>query len=135
MKIVNEYPPNYDKIKDVFAVDESAQVVFCYGETVYNPYRLPLRDDLIHHEAVHAKQQDEQIDEWWQKYIDDPLFRVSQELEAYGQQVKFIRQRQGELRAIRAAVSFSKYLASPVYGSAITSPEALKRMLKVSRRK
>lgn len=138
MEIKNEYPPNWEKIKSVFPV-ESAEVVMVYDGVLYNPFKLQLRDDIVHHEEIHAKQQENfkakggTMDQWWEKYVADPKWRVEVEAAAYGKQVKFIRQRQGEARAAMAIQSFSKFLSGPVYGEAIDKMTAFEKIRKISR--
>jgi len=134
MKIVYGYPPNWEKIKAAFPAD-NAEVVMAYGDTIYSPFALPVRDDLHHHEEVHQRQQGDDPEKWWDRYIADPQFRIGQEAEAYGQQVKYIRSLQGEKRALVALNSFATFLSGPVYGNAITHAKAFEMIRKVSRRK
>lgn len=88
MKIVNAFPPNYRLLLDFFGEDKEA--VYCYGDTIYNPYNRELTEDIVVHESVHCRQQDNKIEEWYNKYILDENFRFSQEVEAYGEQLKFL---------------------------------------------
>lgn len=123
MNIKNELPPNYEKLRKAFAV-ENAEVCYCYGDTIYNPQGKPLKDHLIHHESVHCRQQGDDIEGWWDKYIADPKFRVEQELEAYSEQLKFIRQHYGRDKARQARRSFATFVSGPVYANAISFNEA-----------
>jgi hypothetical protein len=134
MKIVIGYPPNWEKIKAAFPAEES-EVVMAYGDTIYNPRGFPIRDDLHVHESVHERQHGDDPEKWWDRYIADPQFRIGQEAEAYGAQVKYIRSMQGEKRAVVALSSFAKFLSGPAYGNAITQAKAFEMIRKVSRRK
>jgi hypothetical protein len=136
MIIIPEYPPNWEKIKSAFPV-ENAEICIAYGDTIYNPYKLPLRDDVIHHEEVHMRQQNGKPDEWFERYMADPLWRVEQEAYAYGQQLKYIRDRRppgvGERKIAVALDSFARFLSGPVYGNVISKSKAQEMIRKASR--
>lgn len=135
-KIINDYPPNWDKVKQIFPV-EDAEVVMAYGGNIYNPFNLQLRDDVIFHETIHLKQQKRaqergmNMDEWWDRYATNIEARIEFEAQAYGQQVAYIRRRQGEERALKALKSFSNFLSGPVYGNAITQEKAFEKIRRV----
>lgn len=89
-KISHEIPSIYEKCHDRFGVDWEDGIVITYGDTVYSKYDLS--PDLIIHEGIHVKQQREiGVEEWWNRYLEDKDFRLSQEVEAYGAQIKFIK--------------------------------------------
>ena len=91
MKISNEYPPLFDRIDAYFKIKENRyQPVFCYGDTIYNPFNVKITDDLVTHESVHSVQQGENPEAWWDRYLADAEFRLSQEVEAYKAQYKYI---------------------------------------------
>lgn len=87
MKIINNNPPNIDKIKKAFPIVKGT--IFCYGDSIYNPDGMIISEDLIIHEGIHQKQQGDKIEEWWDKYISDKEFRLEQELEAYRNQYNY----------------------------------------------
>lgn len=91
MKIIEKNPPNIEDIKKYFPHYEKHQPLFCYGDTIYNPFKLEVAKDLEVHEEVHSKQQGEFPDVWYYKYFNDLQFRLEQEKEAYGEQYKFIK--------------------------------------------
>lgn len=140
LPIVQEFPPNWEKIKATFPLD-SAEVIMTYDGVIYNPFKLGLRDDLLFHELVHSEQQKswlinhkgKTIDDWWETYASNKEYRVDTETWAYGKQVKYIRQTQGEQRAVQAMKSFAQYLSGPVYGNAITELVAFEKIRKISR--
>lgn len=124
MNILYEYPPNFDKIKEVFPIKEDT--VFTYGDTIYSPKRQKITPDLIIHEDVHVKQQvDPEL--WWNKYLKDKEFRLSQELEAYRAQYKFLcgvisdRNRRGI-----CLHTIASHLSSDMYGNIISYSDAIK---------
>lgn len=81
MKIKKEYPPNYEEIKKAFKLHEG--IIFTYGDTIYNPDDRYIDKPLEKHEEVHYKQQGDNPKEWWQRYLVDVYFRLSQEVRAY----------------------------------------------------
>lgn len=125
MKTVKGFPPNIKQIDEVLHTASKPRVVYTYGDTVYIPNGEPLSDDLEVHEAVHIDQQAEiGAEQWWAKFLEDPEFRLSQELEAYRAQWKFIEANKN--RKVKRAMlkSIVDSLASSLYGKMITKSEA-----------
>lgn len=91
MKIVKEYPPNIHEIKTALPIKDGD--VFCYGDFIYNPSGNELPPDIIFHENIHKKQQENQQPAvWWTRYLEVKSFRAEKELEAYRGQYKFIKE-------------------------------------------
>ena len=94
--------------------------IFTYGDTIHNPFNVALDAELIRHEETHMEQQEGHPDVakvWWDRYIQDPQFRLDQEAEAYGAQYKLYTQ----LEIVeRESVSFlfapSTFGARPLIG-------------------
>ena len=119
MKIVVDYPPNIEKIKAV--VEITPLTIFTYGDTIYNPGgHSPFPPELEAHEVVHSIQQGQDPEAWWDKYLSDVNFRLSQELDAYKAQYKKFRHltKNKKLRN-ELADRLAKDLASPLYGNII----------------
>ena len=116
MKILNDYPPNHEDIL-AHGMNPSSRVVYTYGDTIYNPSGAVIPEDVIRHEEVHFKQQGDNPDAWWQRYLMDALFRVGQESEAYATQYDFIctyvKDRNKRLKVL---LDLSRILSSPIYG-------------------
>ena len=91
MKILNTFPPNYDLIQ--IALDPEPHAIFCYGDTIYNPSGREITPDVEFHEEIHMRQQGNDINGWYTQYLQDPQFRLEQELEAYGEQYKYAKER------------------------------------------
>lgn len=89
MKTAETYPPNYETICLFLSPPEHS--LFCYGDTIYNPSKREILPDAIHHESVHSKQQGDNPDVWYNKYLTDGSFRLLQEVEAYGEQFIFAK--------------------------------------------
>jgi hypothetical protein len=123
-KIVKAFPPNYEEIRARF--NPPAGTVFAYGDTIYAPYlRNPLPQHLIVHESTHFAQQRAagSPEAWWRRYIDDPQFRLEQELEAYRAQYAAVAAlSRPERRELLAHICRS--LASRMYGGIVTKEQA-----------
>jgi hypothetical protein len=126
MKIVYDVPPNYDEIAAVFKIKDRLRVVFTYGNTLYVPGGTAIKIDkpLMKHEETHARQQKAYgVDDWWERFLHEPAFRLQQELEAYRTQYKNmvdlpLEDRLGYLEHI------SNDLAGEIYGNMLTAKEA-----------
>ena len=141
MKIKEEFPPNFSEIQKYLPATENA--TFCYGEIIYNPSKKNLNPDVIHHEEVHSKQQEQftSPEIWWFKYLNDLEFRKEQEIEAYGSQYLFSKKhieeaeerankegktlRAGMTKLLKWALeSMAMALSSKEYGNLLTYGEA-----------
>lgn len=143
MKVVVGFPPNYDIISA--ALQPEAHAIFCYGDTIYNPSDRKLSPDVEFHESIHARQQGDSPDAWYARYLTDPMFRLEQEIEAYGEQYHYARTHI-EAEAFKAEVegkvlvagkkkllgwaltSMAKALSGPSYGNLLTLPQAESRI-------
>ena len=90
MEQIKNYPPNINEITKVFPVLPES-MVFCWGNIIYNPSGQDLADHIQIHELVHSNQQEGNPKEWWNKYLNDKEFRLSQELQAYQRQYQFAK--------------------------------------------
>ena len=125
MKIVKEFPPIYDKIKEKFTL--SGREIFAWGNIIYNPGEGELGPELIAHEKIHKKQQGNDIEGWWEKYLADDNFRFKQELEAHQMEYKeFCKLNKDRNIRHRYLVYLGGRLSSPVYGSMVSQMEAIK---------
>lgn len=126
MKTSTDYPPNYQLIKGFFPDLEAFDPIFCYGETIYNPFGREITPDLVAHETVHSKQQGHDPEAWWTRYGIDPAFRLSQEIPAYHAQYEVIK-RNSRDREFLAWYLFqlAKSMSSSLYGNMVSQSEAL----------
>lgn len=132
MNVVEGYPPNYDEIKAAF--NPGKGTIYCYGSTIYNPDGIPLSEELKAHEAVHAKQQGIDPAGWWRRYIDDPDFRLAQEMAAHIAEVKMFKKLNGCRNArARFVWSIAGRVSSGLYGSVISHRDALHTLSKKTR--
>jgi hypothetical protein len=92
MEIIGEFPPNIGRIRQYLSPPKGS--IFAYNNKIYNPDNVTIWPDLEEHEKVHFKQQERGGAElWWERYIQDSEFRLEQEVEAYGRQYKFYKER------------------------------------------
>lgn len=133
MKIVNEYPPNYLLIKNALNLKDH-KPLFSYGGVIYNPHERNVTPDLEIHEQVHAVQQGTDPDKWWDKYLLDPVFRLEQEVEAYGTQYVFFKQHAKNGRLTQwLKGKMAEALSSSLYGNIITHNAAESRINKFAK--
>jgi len=90
MKILKQFPPNYELLK--LTLDPPEHAIYCYRDIIYNPKDRTLTPDIELHESIHSKQQGDNPDIWWNRYLQDQDFRFKQELEAYVKQWQFIKE-------------------------------------------
>lgn len=120
-----EYPPNYEDIVQAFPeVKDNPDVVFSYGEYIYNPAGNPLPTHLEVHENVHQRQQEGRVKEWWNIYLTSPQFRLEQELEAYSVEYRYIQSTENNKTAKAFLDYASSMLSSPIYGNIINFYQA-----------
>ncbi len=126
MKIIHARPPIWDECRKLFPFDENI-TVFSYYPDIYNPKGGLLPDSLIVHEQTHLKQQEEMgVEAWWRKYFDDTDFRISQEVEAYHNQYKFMcGQFKDRNKQFKILWSLGEFLASPMYKGNLTVWQAI----------
>ncbi len=125
MVIKNEWPPNIEEIRKVFDSTDK-KPVFCWGDILYNPHNCDIVNHILVHEEVHSRQQISP-EAWWKRYLEEPEFRLSQELEAYSAQYKFAK------KVIKDRNLLSKFLnalaydiSGKMYGNMIEYQEAIK---------
>lgn len=124
--IIGHYPEDlYQRLDAAFDLS-GRDVIVSYGDKVYASG--PLTPDLVEHEGVHCKRQQMMgLDAWWNEYLRDPQFRLDEEVLAYKAQYRWIeRNVRDRNRAAGYLMSFAKDLASPMYGSIVDYPTALK---------
>jgi len=122
-RIVKGFPPNFEEIKARF--NPPPNTVFAYGDTIYAPGGTDLPANLVVHEETHFVQQQRVggPDEWWRRYIDDPRFRLEQEVEAYRAQLAAVADLPRPMRRELLA-HICKSLASRMYGGLVTKEQA-----------
>ena len=128
-----DYPPNYQQLIKWRPVIEQRKVIFAWGQTVYNPHNINLTAPLMNHEAVHGIRQMEFLDvqNWWDLYIEDPSFRLSEELLGHHAEW-YTRAEVGNRPERRKAMAeVAAKMASPIYGPMCTKKEAMRLIRKI----
>ncbi len=128
IKISEEKPPIYKSVCKFLGYSD-IQAFFTYGDTLYNPAKLPIPNDIIVHERVHMKRQSkgEMTPElWWGKWLRDEKFRINEESIAYGAQFRALktiykdRNQQNQI-----LINLAKSLSGTLYGNTIGQVEAM----------
>lgn len=133
MKIEKSYPPNWREIETVFPDAEKHKAIFAYGDTIYNPFDVNVTADLVIHEGVHSMQQGDYPGSWWNKYFMDKDFRLEQELEAYGGQYSFIKDKMPRHLLDWKLDQIADSLAGTLYNTGITFGEAKSKIRQFSK--
>lgn len=125
MKMVKAYPPNFAKIREAFPTASRMHgVIFCYGDTVYNPGGVTLYEPILAHEAVHSRQQGKSPEAWWDRYIAEPKFRFDQELEAHREEYQVAGRSLTRNQRRQLLRGLAHRLSGPLYGKMVTKDEA-----------
>ena len=128
MQVVKAFPPNYEKVIATFpAVEKMHGVVFTYGDIIYYPYqKKAIADHLIVHERTHSRQQGDNPADWWDRYLIDVDFRLSQELEAYRRQYAYYIAKNHNLNDRAWFIdALAGDLSGAMYGNLVTKLEAM----------
>lgn len=134
MKVIKEYPPNYEEI--IAAIPEVADnktVVFAYGDKIYAPRtKKKLSKDIRVHEEQHKRQQGSDPAAWWTRYLNDVEFRLSQEIEAYRVQYIYFVQKNHDVNKRKEFLQkISKSLSGPLYGEIISQEDAVNLLISI----
>lgn len=127
IKISADKPPVYDRLKEVFGVEWDEGLVVTYGDTIHVKGGIGLTKDLLAHEATHVGQQTLYpggVEAWWDRYLADKEFRLSQEQEAYGVQLVVIRDEVSNKRKQLARIATIVHSLYTSYGDMMTKDEA-----------
>lgn len=86
-----EKPPMVEVCEKYFGANWDRGTIFAYKDTIHAKNPSHITPDIEAHEVVHLKQQREfgDADKWWNAYLTDAKFRVSQEVEAYKAQIQY----------------------------------------------
>lgn len=132
MKIIRDYPPNIDRIREDYDLS-GKNVVFTYGDELYNPSGVEIPRNLEIHEEVHTKQQGilkAGIEQWWDRYLEDEQFRLEQEVEAYKAQYEYVKNHGADRDTKREFLRhIAQDLSGPIYGHMVSFEQA-KQLIK-----
>lgn len=131
MQIIQDFPPNYSDITAAFPfVKKVRNVIFTYGDVIYNPYGGKIPQQTIEHEQVHAKRQARMgKEQWWQQYLSDEKFRLAEELHAYRKEYKVLcRIEKDRVHRLKHVDFMATNLSSQLYGSLLSKEEAVRKI-------
>lgn len=129
---VQEVSQIYHSYRDAFGLSvdwKNGLMIAALGQI----YTLadPSADEIIH-EEVHLKQQlafghnDIATYSWARRYVEDPAFRLQQEIEAYTAQVNFLKENSNRQDRKWRIKKIAEALSSAMYGNLISYEDALK---------
>lgn len=129
--IIVGYPPNFRELDAAFNIGK-LDVVFAWGDRIYNPNNTALAPSIIAHEGVHCDRQGsgdpEKLAAWWKRYVEDPAFRLAEEIPAH--RAEYHAATNGDRNQRSRALNFvASKLASPLYGGLITQRDAMQAIL------
>jgi len=132
MKMKHAPPPGFEEMLRVFPFANRAGVMFCFGDTIYNPSKVRVPQWIVEHEAIHMKQQlNMGVEAWWKRYLIDVNFRLDQEVPAHQAEYRCFcemnpRDRNARRRALR---DMAARLSGVLYGRMIRFEDA-QRLIK-----
>lgn len=130
MKIINEIPPIFKDLVEA-GMQPTQHTLYTYGDAIYNPSGQDIPEDIMVHEEVHMKQQGDNPDYWWSRFIDDQYFRVEQEVEAYAVQYRFMCNKfKDRNKRSQILMHYAKVLSSPIYGGVVGTMAAYQMIKK-----
>lgn len=128
MRLSNEIPPIFARIRETFGVEWDSGVLVAWDGTIHCKHRRSLADVPAHlrvHESVHFEQQKKMgVAAWWDKYLTDAKFRLKQEVEAYQKQADFARRNLPWGQAREIISKCIDDLCGPMYGGMVSREKA-----------
>ena len=136
MKVVIDYPPNMDDIDRAFHVKDKPNILYAYGDLIYNPSGVVIPNWLMVHETVHSvRQEDHGVERWWLEYIEDPKFRLNEEIFSHrSEYAQFIRENKDRNIQNKYFHFMAQRLAGPLYANLVTVQEAKNHILGIEQK-
>lgn len=128
MRIAISNPPNLAEVVARFPhVAKEKAVLFCYGDTIYNPSGVQIHPSILVHEQVHSVRQAGEPERWWARYLEDDRFRLNEELPAHIAEYWWWKERTKNRDKLAPHLALiSGRLASPLYGNMISLSDAMR---------
>ena len=123
-------PPDgiYERAQVKWGVDFK-NTIFTVGNKIHHSREHTLTPDVLQHEIVHVKQQQAYPggwQAWWERYFEDPIFRLDQETEAYKVQCQVAKDFfKDKNQFARYLVEVAWFLCGDMYGGLLSHSEAL----------
>lgn len=129
MKVIKAYPPMYPQIKSTFGLRDDAGVIFSWGDRIFVPnLTCPLSASLLEHESIHGARQlafDGGVTRWWHKYLEDPQFRLDEEIPAHRAEYAWHVKNEGRGGRERALNKVALRLSGALYKNMVSYNEAV----------
>lgn len=132
MIIVYEFPPHWAAVNAKFGIEaRGLKPIFAWGNKIYNPYRVGVSRAIMAHEVVHGDRQSAGIEDWWNRYLDDDEFRLTEEVVAHRAEYEALLHEYGNNRVNRRLFlsQTAQRLRAPLYLYKLPIDEA-RRLLK-----
>jgi hypothetical protein len=114
--IINERPPNFDRVHAAFPKADGEGVLFAYNGCIYNPSGIIVPPALVAHEEVHLREQKSVgADYWWEKYLTDSEFRYTEELLAHAAEFRALKLNNDRNFGARLLTATALRLVAPLY--------------------
>ncbi len=122
------WPKELKKRIDAVISPDWSKGYLAYGDEIYC-CQAP-EDHIIVHELVHIQQQKEiGLEEWWDRWLLDTAFRLSQEIPAYHEQYSFLRSQGMDRNTLhRILYQMASFISGKEYGYLIPHGEAMERI-------
>lgn len=121
MKIIFGFPPNYAELNARFKI-RGKTVFISYADRIYSPMKVQPPPEIIAHEKVHGRRQlaiPHGPAMWWKKWVDDPAFRLGEELLGHKAELAFFG------NPTNAQIDdVARRLSGPLYGNLISFRDA-----------
>jgi hypothetical protein len=117
MAVRLERPPNFDLIVAKFPAAAGENILFAYGDDIFNPSGGDITRPLMEHELRHcARQVVHGADQWWADYIAQDGFRYQEELFAHAAEyVVHLKTRKDRNDRARALQRIAQRFMLPLY--------------------
>jgi|SRR5579859_2117505 len=133
MKIITGYPPLIDKIDAAFSCKDQP-VIYAWGDTIYQPFDWMIPDFLVAHEEMHGQRQGDDIEGWWNRYIEDIEFRYQEELHSHAKEFQVRSRGVKDRNKISQLLMWSAArLNAPLYGKMTNLNKAMKDIKSLTR--
>lgn len=126
-QIIKDFPPNYEEVRKAFPAIKGRNILFSWGDKLYNPGGILVPRFIRVHEAAHGARQKGDVEGWWRRYIDDPDFLLEEELIAHSVEQEYRLKHAFNRRERRAILKqTAERLASRIYGPVVSKKKARK---------
>lgn len=123
VKIRFGWPQNIDEIRRI--INPPLNAIFAWGDFIFQPNKEEIPADLIYHETIHCQRQKKYLNPeiWWTKWLYSDVFRLDEEVEAFGAQCAFVK-KYYKNKALKECIDECAENLSKNYKLKITIPQS-----------